>query len=130
VEALREYGRNLGMAFQIADDVLDFVGNAGQVGKPLGNDLRQGVVTLPAIIFLESDPRAAQLERALHNDGRGGADLDASIEMIRASSAIAAAQNEARQYSLVAQDTLTIFPDSPYRQSLLDLATFVVERNK
>jgi geranylgeranyl pyrophosphate synthase len=126
--ALREYGRNLGMAFQIADDVLDFVGTQREVGKPVGSDLRQGLVTLPTIYFYEMDARRDRLAPLLAPHGQLAAEPEPVIEWIRGSPAIAASQAEAARYADLAQRALETLPLSDYRQALHDLAAFVVER--
>ena len=128
--ALREYGHNLGMAFQIADDVLDFVGTEREVGKPVGSDLRQGIVTLPTIYFYEMDQRRDALTSIISHNGHSERELDRVIEWIRSSPAVQASQSEARSYAIEAQRALEALPDNPYRRSLHDLAEFVVERKK
>jgi octaprenyl-diphosphate synthase len=128
--ALREYGHNLGMAFQIADDVLDFVGTARQVGKPVGSDLRQGIVTLPTIYFSEQDPRREVLDSVFSHNGHSPEELDRAIEWIRTSPAVQAAHAEARQFADKAQHALEILPTTANRTALWELANYVVERNK
>jgi octaprenyl-diphosphate synthase len=128
--ALREYGHNLGMAFQIADDVLDFVGTEREVGKPVGSDLRQGIVTLPTIYFYEQDPRRDALTPLFSHNGHSGEELDRVIEWIRTSPAIQAARAEARRFADKAQLALQLLPNALNRNSLWELANYVVERNK
>jgi geranylgeranyl pyrophosphate synthase len=129
-QALREYGHNLGMAFQIADDVLDFVGTEREVGKPVGSDLRQGVVTLPTIYFYEQDPRRDALSPFFSHNGHSGEELDRVIEWIRGSPSIEAAHAEARQFADKAQLALQALPNAYNRNALWELANYVVERNK
>ncbi len=129
-EALREYGRALGMAFQVVDDVLDFVGTVREVGKPVGSDLRQGLATLPTIYFHETDPRREQLVAAFSNNGHSPEDQERVIQWIRTSPAIAGARQEARDFAGQAQQALKVLKDSPYRASLWALADYVVERTK
>lgn len=128
--ALRAYGHNLGMAFQIVDDVLDFVGTQREVGKPVGSDLRQGLITLPVIYFHEDDARREALRPIFEHNGHTEAELDEVIEWIRTSPAIQAARAEARELADKAQRALGLLPDSPYRAALWALAQYVVERNK
>ncbi|MBI4320501.1 MAG: polyprenyl synthetase family protein [Chloroflexi bacterium] len=131
VQALGQYGHNLGMAFQITDDILDFVGDERKMGKPVGSDLRQGTVTLPAIYLLESLPND-DLFRTVF--GRDGDDTDReqkirrAIEMIVNSSAIALARTEARAFANSAADAVATLPDNEFRRSLLQLAEYVLER--
>lgn len=124
---LREYGRTLGMAFQIADDILDFVGNEKTMGKPVGSDLRQGTITLPAICYVESHPNDPVVREVTSGKASEGA-INDLIDRIRASSAIADAYTDAHNFSLRAKQTLATLPDGQSRRVLLDLADFVVER--
>ncbi len=128
--ALRTYGHSLGMAFQIIDDVLDFVGTQDEIGKPVGNDLRQGLVTLPTIYFYEQDARRKTLDSLFSHNGHTEQELHQVVEWIRTSPAIQAARDEARQQAEQARRSLEIFPESPYRTALLELAEYVVERKK
>jgi len=127
VQALRDYGYNLGMAFQIVDDVLDFTGDEKELGKPVGSDLRQGVVTLPTIYFLEANPGEELITRALRGQDDG---VQAVIEMIKESGAIESSMNEAKEFITRGRDALSILPHNEYRQAMLDLADFVIERRK
>ncbi len=129
-ETLRDYGYNLGMAFQIADDVLDFVGAEREVGKPLGSDLRQGLATLPTIYFYEQDPRREIIDSLAFSNGHSGEVVDQVIDWIRTSPAIAHTQTEAQQFVDKAKHALDILPDTPYRASLMQLADYVIGRNK
>jgi len=126
VQALREYGRTLGMAFQIVDDVLDFVGDERELGKPVGSDLRQGIVTLPALYFHEMHPADDALIKVL-NDPREEA-VKAVVAAIRESGAVESALNEARAFAQRSRKSLQILPHNEYRQAMLDLADYVVER--
>ena len=129
VQALSTYGYNFGMAFQIVDDILDFVGDESVMGKPAGSDLRQGTVTLPVVYVLQQDERAPELIRILeHAQADGGSRLEEAVALIRDSDAIDAAEAEAREFVAKAQEALSILPDVPARDVLTDLADFVVER--
>jgi len=127
VQALRDYGHNLGMAFQIVDDILDFTGDESELGKPIGSDLRQGIVTLPAIHFLEAYPGDETVARVLSGQNEW---VQAAVEMIRASGAIESSAAEARRFAARSREALSILPHNEYRQAMLDLADFVVERRK
>lgn len=124
IDALRMYGMNLGLAFQIADDVLDFVGDEAHLGKPAGNDLRQGTITLPVILWSESEPRGSVLLADLQE----GRNLDEIIIAIRESGAIERGLTRAREYAQAARDALALHPPSAARDSLLDLADHVITR--
>jgi geranylgeranyl pyrophosphate synthase len=129
-QALRDYGYNLGMAFQIVDDILDFAGNEGDLGKPVGSDLRQGIITLPAICFLEAHPEDETATRILKIRGKGDDAVRAIVEAIQESGAIEASTAEARRFAARSRTALSILPHNDYRQAMLDLADFVVERQK
>ena len=128
IQALRDYGHNLGMAFQIIDDVLDFMGDEAQMGKPAGNDLLRGIITLPTLHFLSQGNNSEAVLQVLNGTQQDGTAVRAAVEVICASGAIEATIAEARQFSRRGQEALEMLPASPYRQILLDLADFVVER--
>jgi geranylgeranyl pyrophosphate synthase len=116
------------MAFQIMDDILDFVGDSSTVGKPVGNDLRQGTVTLPVFHYLQSHPEAVQVLQAT---GNGHASTDALAQLIADighSPAIEATRQEADGFVETAKACLSLWPDSPYRRALIEVADFVVAR--
>ena len=121
IGALETYGRNLGRAFQIVDDILDFTSDAQQLGKPVGSDLRQGTYTLPVFYFMEQDARGVNIPEQMNA-------MDDLVDTIRRSPAIDASKAEARATVQDAQNALAIFPDSQYRRALIDLASYVVER--
>ena len=130
VQALRDYGHNLGMAFQIVDDILDFAGNEGELGKPVGSDLRQGIVTLPTIYYLESHPEGEVVANVLNGRDEGDDEVQAAVDIIKESGAIESATAEAKGFAARSRDALSTLPDNEYRQAMLDLADFVVERRK
>ena len=128
IESLRKFGYELGMAFQIADDILDFAGDELAVGKPIGSDLLQGLVTLPAICYAEANPQDPDV-LALADGGWG--DHQSMIrlaEKVRESDAIQQAMSEAENAVERATRHLSVFEPSPERDSLEELARFVVAR--
>jgi len=134
VEALREYGMQLGYAFQIADDLLDYVSDAGTLGKNIGDDLAEGKPTLPLIYALEraqsnpADPTQAQSLR--HAIEHGGLDsLDHIIAAIRDSGALERTHQRAVAHAEAARAALDNLPDSVYREALLALASYAVNRS-
>jgi geranylgeranyl pyrophosphate synthase len=129
VQALRDYGHNLGMAFQIIDDVLDFVGDEESMGKPAGSDLRQGIVTLPTLYLLSSENNHDVVVQVLNGSHRDELAVRAAVDVICASGAIEDAVAEARRFSRRGQEALKLLPDNSHRRILFDLADFVVERN-
>jgi octaprenyl-diphosphate synthase len=128
IAALREYGMQLGYAFQIADDLLDYVSDAGTLGKNIGDDLAEGKPTLPVIYALEkSTPEQAQSLR--HAIERGGLDsLDRIIAAIRDSGALERTHQRAVFHADAAREALQVLPSSTHRDALLALAAYAVER--
>jgi geranylgeranyl pyrophosphate synthase len=125
--ALRSYGEQLGLAFQVVDDVLDFVAEEEALGKPVGSDLRQGLVTLPVLLFLEEAPDHSAVCRAL----QGNPPEEVVREAVRAvtgSVAIERSLEVARRHAERANEALNGLPDSSYRTALSDLADFTVRR--
>lgn len=122
--ALRSYGMNLGLAFQIADDVLDFVGDERDLGKPAGNDLRQGTVTLPVIMWAQQEGSGSELLRDLQN----GRNVEGVITAVRESGAIQRGLHRAEEYAEAARADLSLFPSSEARSALLDLTERVTHR--
>lgn len=130
VVALKHFGDNLGIAFQIADDILDFTADPSKLGKPVGSDLRQGTLTLPALYFIEQDARGSRVQAVLERNGQGSAEeMDELIESIRTSPAMDAARRRARDIGREAQNALSILPENGYRRTLYDLTAYVVERS-
>jgi len=128
VETLRRYGRLLGMAFQIADDVLDYLSSEREMGKPVGNDLKQGTVTLPLMLALKDAAVGPRLERVLSREPLGDGDYAEVVRLVRDSPGIEESYELARSFSRQASAELERFPASPYRDALLELARYVVRR--
>lgn len=136
-QALYDYGKDLGMAFQIVDDLLDYAGDEATLGKPVGGDLRQGIVTLPFFYFLQASPHPEQIiakleQQVTRNGVNSSGEQDPVSEIVaqvRASDAMRRASAEARDFTERAKAALTIFPDSAYRRALLELADFTVARH-
>jgi octaprenyl-diphosphate synthase len=126
--AMAAYGMHLGTAFQLIDDVLDYQADAQALGKNVGDDLAEGKPTLPLIHALrEGTPDHQQLLREAIKDG--GLDrIDAVIAAIETTGSIAYTARQAEDEARRAQQALAAIPDSPYKQSLLDLAHFSVHR--
>jgi len=128
IEAMRDYGHNLGMAFQIVDDVLDFVGEEGELGKPVGSDLREGTMTLPSILFAESHPEDNLIKSIFETKDAESVML--AVERISNSSAIDECLQLASEFCSRASRALEKLPDNRARQSLMELAAYIVERRK
>lgn len=128
VDALQAYGYNIGMAFQIVDDVLDFTGDQARVGKPVGSDLRQGIVTLPVIYYWEKGPKDELLEKLLHGHMLNEIEMVKVIDSIRKSGCVQQAMAEAREYIKQGVEAIMEFNPSPELDALLTLAEYVVDR--
>ncbi|MFO7586152.1 MAG: polyprenyl synthetase family protein [Anaerolineales bacterium] len=129
IELLRLFGYEVGMAFQIVDDVLDFTGDQAAVGKPVGSDLLQGLVTLPALYYVESNPDDDDV-RLLKDGGWGNRErMERLIESIRASEAIQQSIWEARERVERALAFIEPLPPSAAKSSLGQLALYIVDRN-
>ncbi len=128
-QALADFGLNLGFAFQIADDLLDYTGDADVIGKNIGDDLAEGKSTLP-IIFAAARAEAEDaefLERALKNGDRDA--LTELIRILRSTDAIDASLEVAREYSAAAIAALDVLPQSQERDALVALANYSTARN-
>ena len=125
--ALVTYGHNIGMAFQIVDDILDFEGTEDEVGKPVGHDLLQGTLTLPAMLLLERYPENNPVIRIFKGEDPK-ANRQLAIEMIRNSSIIEDSYAVAQGYLDTAATAIKILPDIIERRSLLALLDYVTER--
>jgi geranylgeranyl pyrophosphate synthase len=122
VAAMRRYGDRLGLAFQVVDDILDFIGEEAQLGKPVGSDVRQGTITLPVICLRELLP-PEQFRAAFAEDDRS-----AVIELVRTSGAVEQAQAEADRLLAEAREALAELQDGVARDALEALTHYVVER--
>lgn len=128
IAALGRYGFDLGVAFQIVDDVLDFTGDEQTLGKPAGNDLRQGTITLPLILAM-AGTASPRLRAFVEHDTPSDAQVLAAIAEVSAAGGVAAAAAEARRFISEAIGHLAIFPPSPALNALVSLANFVIERD-
>jgi heptaprenyl diphosphate synthase len=128
LETIREFGRAVGMAFQIVDDILDFVGVPGQVGKPIGSDLRRGLFTLPAIYYVEAHPQDPDVQVLLQDNAQDQCLVSRVVAALRESDAIGQALQEAHQFAMRGQHALGKLPDSEYVAALSALSQFIVKR--
>lgn len=127
VDAAKHYGDAVGKAFQIVDDVLDFAGDENRMGKPVGSDLQQGVLTLPTLFYLQSNPDDPALSSVMGGQDNGQL-VEKVISAIKRSDAIERSLAEARKYSREAQQALEGLPEGKEKQALKQLAEFIVER--
>ena len=125
LESLYHYGRQLGLAFQVVDDILDFTGSDQQLGKPAASDLSSGYLTAPALFALEQNPSLGVLiEREFSTEG----DLDEALQIVRQSDAIARTRQLAERFAQESREALSWLPESQSRTALLELPSFVLSR--
>ena len=125
LDALYHYGRQLGLAFQVVDDILDFTGSDQQLGKPAASDLASGYLTAPALYALEEQPMLAGL---IEREFSGDEDLVQALELVRASRAIPRSRELAETFAREAREALAWLPESPSRRALIELPEFVLGR--
>ena len=127
--ALHEYGRMLGLAFQIADDVLDYLGSEGEIGKPIGKDITEGFATLPLMVAMQDKSMAKQLKNVLQ-DGRelSAREASAVVDIVRGSGAPQQALERARQYASAASRQVDAIAVTDVRDALAALTGYVVSR--
>jgi heptaprenyl diphosphate synthase len=127
--ALERFGHHLGMAFQIADDVLDYTATEEQIGKPVGADLRQGTITLPLMYALRDadvGPRISELVR--REGGLRDGEYEEVVGLVRGSAAVPLAESHAHEFADRAKSGLSVFPQSEARAVLEKVCDYVVER--
>lgn len=132
LSSLASYGKSLGIAFQIRDDILGIMGKEEELGKPVGSDIREGKKTLPilyALGRLEGEARE-KLEKVLGNRDAGREEIEEAARLIKESGAIEYAEELARRYSEQALAALKVVPESEYREMLEELARFAVSRTR
>ncbi len=129
--ALRCYGKNLGLAFQLIDDALDYSGVEADLGKSVGDDFREGKLTLPVVLsYRRGSPEERQFWiRTLEHGEIAEGDLQTAIGYMEQHGAIAATIERARHYGDMARDALAIFPETPHKAALLELIDFCISRS-
>jgi len=129
VQALREYGYNLGIAFQIVDDILDYTSTEEEMGKPIGSDLAQGTLTLPAMLLLAHYPEDNPVKKVFGNEDKEK-NINLALELVRNSSIAQECYQAASEYCSQAGENLNSLPDNASRQALIDLASYIITRRK
>ena len=129
-EALNSYGLNLGIAFQLVDDVLDYSAAQTTLGKTVGDDFRDGKITLPVILAYRRGGEAERAfwRRTLEDRDQQEDDLAHAIELMQKHACLSDTVARARHYGAVARDAMGIFPDSAEKRALLDLIDFSIDR--
>ncbi len=130
-QALCQYGENVGIAFQIRDDIFDYVSKSITIGKPVGNDLKEKKITLPLIhAFSKSDKKEIKkISKLIKSGNMKRKDINYIIDYVNRSNGIEYAREKAIEYSNAAKQSISIFPDSIAKESLLKFADFVIGRN-
>lgn len=129
-EALRTYGLNLGLAFQMIDDVLDYSAAEERLGKTIGDDFREGKMTLPVILAIHrgNEVERSFWKRTLETIDQKSGDLTHAQELLIKHGALRDSVERARHYGAVARDALGLFPDNAYRQALVEIIDFTIAR--
>ncbi|HJX03135.1 MAG TPA: polyprenyl synthetase family protein [Dehalococcoidia bacterium] len=128
ISALRDYGYYFGMTFQVIDDILDFMGKEAELGKAVGSDLSEGVVTLPAVLFAEKEEGSALIREIVDNHNKN--DINEVIEKIRHSPVIDECRAIAEGFSSKAAGCLNKLPENEAREALSNLLEYMLKRNK
>ncbi|QGT99046.1 Heptaprenyl diphosphate synthase component II [Candidatus Syntrophocurvum alkaliphilum] len=129
VLAIQRYGYYLGMAFQITDDILDFIADEQTLGKPTGSDIRQGVITLPALFALKHDSRKKELKYLLTSPELCQRQADRIIDIVTNSHGIDYAYNVTNKYSIKAKEQLRLLPNCELKDTLASLTDFISARD-
>lgn len=127
--AMRKFGHSIGISFQIRDDILDYEGSSGLLGKPVGGDIKERKITLPLIYSLNqvSDIKAKEIRKLLKN-GKDKDKVKKVIQFVRENNGIQYALETAHKYSVQAKEALRLFPDSPAKISMESLVDFITNR--
>jgi octaprenyl-diphosphate synthase len=129
-EALDTFGMNLGIAFQMIDDVLDYSAKQATLGKTVGDDFREGKISLPVILAFHrgNDDDRKFWRRTLEDQEQTEGDLEHAIHLMEKHSALEDSVERARHYGAIARDALGIFADSPHKNAFIELIDFCIER--
>jgi octaprenyl-diphosphate synthase len=129
--ACRSFGMNLGIAFQLVDDALDYGGKAAKLGKNVGDDFREGKITLPVVLSFRrgSEAERAFWRRALEDGDASEADLEHAIGLMTKHRALEDTIQRARHYGAIAKDALALFPASPMKEALEETVEFCIARS-
>jgi octaprenyl-diphosphate synthase len=130
IAACRAYGMNLGIAFQLIDDALDYGGSAAKLGKNVGDDFREGKITLPVVLSFRrgSETERAFWKKALEQGEIADGDLEKALGLMTKHRALEDTVERARHYGAMARDALGIFPETPWKQALVEVVDFCISR--
>ncbi|WP_422447298.1 polyprenyl synthetase family protein [Thermoanaerobacterium sp. DL9XJH110] len=129
VSTLYQYGIRLGTAFQIIDDLLDVTGDKEKLGKPAGVDIREGVITLPAIFALNHSPRRGELKRILDKGSLDREEVNLALSIIKESGGVEFAERVAKRYIEKAKKAIEKLPEIGMKKLLFDVADFIYSKN-
>jgi octaprenyl-diphosphate synthase len=128
---LRDYGMNLGVAFQLADDLLDFTSNEEQLGKAAGADLLEGKMTLPLILLLQKAPEMrSSLEKIMYDGNYDQISRESILSTMQAQGIFEETFKKAHNYAQAARKNLAGLAETQYSTILADIPAYIVERNK
>jgi len=125
LNSLYEFGKNIGLAFQVVDDILDFTGNDKQLGKPAVSDLASGYLTAPVLYALEEDKNLSVL---INRELVEKEDLNNALNIVMNSQAIKRSRKLAEDFAIASKEAILFLPDSEYKRALLALPEFVLSR--
>ena len=130
ISTFRSYGNNLGMAFQLIDDALDYGGNAKALGKNVGDDFREGKVTLPVILCYRrgTDAERTFWREAIEHDENDDNRLEEAMRLMHEYNSLSDTIDRARHYCEMAKDSLATFDDSEHKQALVEVLEFSLSR--
>ena len=128
--ACRSFGMNLGIAFQLVDDALDYGGSGAELGKNVGDDFREGKITLPVVLAFRrgNEAERAFWRRALEQSDIHDGDLEHAGSLLRRHRALEDTIERARHYGAIAKDALALFPDGAMKRALMDVVDFCISR--
>ncbi|MEP3264780.1 MAG: polyprenyl synthetase family protein, partial [Hyphomicrobiales bacterium] len=128
--AFRSYGTNLGLAFQMIDDALDYGGNSKLLGKDIGDDFREGKITLPVVLAYRrgTDEEREFWRRSMEEGDIQEGDLERAIELMNSYGTISDTLDRAHHYGAIARDALAPFPDTAHKTALLEAVDFCISR--
>ena len=129
-QALKDFGENLGIVFQLVDDALDYHGEASKLGKDVGDDFREGKITLPVILAYQQGTKEEQdfWKRTLGEGNIEDQDLETAIQLTKKYKTIEETMNRARSFGEKAKTSLSHFPNNDWSEALQDVIEFCIER--
>ncbi len=128
LNSFKNYGKNIGIAFQLVDDALDYTSSDKEFGKKIGNDIKEGKVTLPLIIALKNSTKKDRIIELFYKDELNSQEIDEIRNLVIESNGIDETMRKAKEFALKGKLALEKIDNSPYKELMLKLADFIVER--